>query len=218
MRPGQSCWKVKRAAEAFTESIQTSGTIKERSPEAELSNLPGGAAYMAKRTLNELANLIALHDNDPVSFYTQLELENHFEEDSDGNEKREALPEPWCLRPGQSCWKREAEAEDPVAKDKRWCLRPGQSCWKAKRAAEAVLDVVGREAEALEDKPFAPALARSANPEPWCLRPGQSCWKREADAEPEPQWCMRPGQSCWKAKRDIQSMQVAARAVLTALE
>lgn len=216
LRPGEGCWKVKRAAEAFAEAISSSGGISERSPAAEYSNQYGGAAYMAKRHLNEVANLIALSQNDPVSFYKQLELENQLDHDTEGdkNEKRDAspAPEPWCLRPGEGCWKRGADA---VSEDKRWCLRPGEGCWKAKRAAEAVLAIVGRDAENVDSKPFAPAYFAKRDAEPWCLRPGEGCWKRSADANPEP-WCLRPGEGCWKAKRDILAMRSAAMEIINA--
>lgn len=219
LRPGQGCWKVKRAADAFAEAIHSSGGLTERSPAAEWSNQVGGAAYMAKRNINELANLIALAQNDPESFYQQLALENQLDQDTDDtttNEKRSAepAPEPWCLRPGQGCWKRNA---DPVSEDKRWCLRPGQGCWKAKRAAEAVLAVVGRGAdEDIESKPFNPAYFAKRDAEPWCLRPGQGCWKRDAEANPEP-WCLRPGQGCWKAKRDMLAMRSVAMEIVNSL-
>ena len=182
---------------------------------------------MAKRNLNELANLIALAQNDPESFYGQLELENQFEADDDGSDKEKrtaeadadpwclrpgqgcwkrdasAVPEPWCTRLGQGCWKRDARAEaDPVNEDKRWCLRPGQGCWKAKRAATAVLNAIGEaDPDDLQSKPFNPAFFA----------------KREAQPDPEP-WCLRPGQGCWKAKRDILAMRAAAFDIIDSLE
>lgn len=239
MRPGQSCWKRAAAADAFAEAIHTSGGLEARTPAAISSNFPGGAAHYAKRSINELANLIALAENDPETFYSQLELENQFLADSEdadagdddsnddgktddskeekrsGETKRE--PQPWCMRPGQSCWKRDAESEPEAEaepwcmrpgqscwkqkraeEDKRWCMRPGQSCWKAKRAAEAVVDALReREAEPIEAKPFDPA------------------YFAKRDAEP---WCMRPGQSCWKAKRDMEAMHVVAREIIEAFE
>lgn len=67
-----------------------------------------------------------------------------------------------------------------------WCERPGQSCWKAKRAAGAVLDVVGHEntARAPEAEPWCERpgqscwkAKREAAPEadPWCNCPGTPC-------------------------------------------
>lgn len=221
-RPGQSCWKVKRAAEAFAESISSSGRLETRAPEAELSNLPGGAEFKAKRSVDELAHLVALSRRSPDAYYNNLELEARFAADSDLTVKRDALPAPWCERPGQSCWKRSAEADaDAAAEDKRWCERPGQSCWKAKRAAEAVLDIVGaQETRDLDKKSFDPEFSKRSA-EAWCERPGQSCWKRDAEANAEAEaeaWCERPGQSCWKARRDLHAIRIAAREVVDSLE
>ncbi|KAH7134079.1 hypothetical protein EDB81DRAFT_90582 [Dactylonectria macrodidyma] len=216
MRPGQSCWKAKRAAEAFAEAIGTSGGLQARDAAADLSNLRGGAAFTAKRAVNELANTAAATEDDPFAYYFGLGLDKEFHADSDDKGKRDALPAPWCMRPGQSCWKNKRDANpeadaEAVAEDKRWCMRPGQSCWKAKRAAEAVLEAVGSDDEDLDDKPFDPAYFAKRDAQPWCMRPGQSCWKR--DASPEP-WCMRPGQSCWKAKRDVTAMRTVARSIV----
>ncbi|KAF4977996.1 hypothetical protein FZEAL_5561 [Fusarium zealandicum] len=232
MRPGQSCWKVKRAAEAFTDAIHSSGGLAARSPEADLSHLSGGAAYKAKRDVNELANLLAIasSNGDELEYYKNLGLDKEFEADSDPKQKRDALPAPWCMRPGQSCWKAKRDANpeaDAQAKwrDSRWCMRPGQSCWKAKRAAEAVLEAVEGDDEDAETKPFDPAYFSKRDAQPWCMRPGQSCWKAKRDASPEaaPEaeaepWCMRPGQSCWKAKRDILAMKTVARGIVESFE
>ncbi|KAF7559868.1 hypothetical protein G7046_g4278 [Stylonectria norvegica] len=234
IRPGQPCWKAKRAALALSDSISTSGGLAARTPEDGFSNLPGGAAYVAKRSLNDLANLVALAENDPESFYSQLELDNQLPHDSDEGEetpegddstegddktKRDATPEPWCIRPGQPCWKRDPQPDaDPADKDKRWCIRPGQPCWKAKRAAEAVLEAVGDSDETAE---YDPAYFSKRSAEPWCIRPGQPCWKRSAEAGEnleEKRWCIRPGQPCWKAKRDIMAVRAAANDILKSLE
>jgi hypothetical protein len=202
MRVGQSCWKAKRAAEAFAGAVSSSGGLQARTPEADISHSQGGAAYYAKRSLNELANLVALVEDDPVSFYEALALENEFPPDTETTGDDSNEPE-----------KRSAEA---AAEDKRWCMRVGQSCWKAKRAAEAVLDAIGtRSTEDFSTKPFDPKFAVKRDAEPWCMRVGQSCWKRDADPEP---WCMRVGQSCWKAKRDLQAMSVVARSIVEAYE
>lgn len=215
-RPGQSCWKVKRAAEAFAGSFSEAQSLEARSPEAELSHLPGGSSFKAKRVVNDLAHIVALTKNSPDAFYNDLSLESHFARDTDSAVKRNALPAPWCERPGQSCWKRDAEADaEAISEDKRWCERPGQSCWKAKRAAEAVLGATGPvEARNLDERSFDPEFAKR-EADAWCERPGQSCWKRDAEAEA---WCERPGQSCWKAKRDLDAMRLAARDVLSTLQ
>ncbi|KAI5463617.1 hypothetical protein BGZ63DRAFT_402907 [Mariannaea sp. PMI_226] len=217
-RIGQSCWKVKRAAEAFSQSIQSSGGLSARDAEADMSNLAGGAAFTAKRSVNDLANHLALASHSPEEFYAALDLASQFHPDSDEKTKRDALPNPWCERIGQSCWKRDAEADkQAVAKDKRWCERIGQSCWKAKRAAEAVLDVVGRDDEGVDHKPFDPDFFSKRDAQPWCERIGQSCWKEKRDAHPDP-WCERIGQSCWKARRDLNAVRVVARSIIEAYE
>ena len=201
-RPGQPCWKVKRAAEALFASIDTSGGLEARSAAGDISNMPGGLAFKAKRAVDELAHLVSLSEHDPEHFYNGLELEKHFEPDSEADSvvKRDGLPAPWCERPGQSCWKRDAEADaHAAANDKRWCERPGQSCWKARRAAEAVLEVVGsgeEESVDMEARGFDPEFA-----------------KRDAEA-----WCERPGQSCRRARRDLYAVRNAAEGVLAALE
>ncbi|KAH7312598.1 hypothetical protein B0I35DRAFT_411302 [Stachybotrys elegans] len=207
MRPGQSCWKVKRAAEAFADAIHATD-LEARSPEAEASviSVSGEASRAARRSVVELANLIALAEAEPYLFYEGLDLDTKFptppDAPADDKVKREATPEAveedkrWCMRPGQSCWKAKRAAEavvEAIEQDKRWCMRPGQSCWKRDAEPEA-------EAEGEEKR--------------WCMRPGQSCWKREEDKR----WCMRPGQSCWKAKRDLHAMHAAARDVIQSLE
>lgn len=196
---GQACWKLKRATEAFTNSIRTSGGVMARSSEA--SNLPGGAAFAAKTSIVDLANLIALAENDPESFYTQLDLENELQMEShtDDKEKREASPEPFCFHRGQACWKAKREASPEP-----FCFHRGQACWKAKR---------------------------EASPEPFCFHRGQACWKakRAADAvvdaiaeaekeeslskrEPEP-WCFIRGGHCWKAATQLDAIGKAARSI-----
>lgn len=221
-RPGMPCWKVKRAAEAFSESIQSSGALKERTPEADYSNSPGGAAYVTKRSINELAHLASLTARDPAEYYRDLGLETRFAAD-EGNVKREAAPEPWCWRPGEPCWKRDSSDAPVYVKDKRWCDRPGEPCWKAKRAADAVLEAIGDEKDTGADAPFDPA-GESGHFPAECNGPRILCWKkREAspeanpEANPEP-WCWRPGMPCWKAKRDLHALQLAARNIVDSLE
>ncbi|KAG6036512.1 hypothetical protein E4U41_005631 [Claviceps citrina] len=224
-RPGEPCWKVKRVADAFAEAIKSSGGLRERTPEAEYSNAPGGAAYNAKRSLNELAHLAALTARNPDEYYNDLGLENEFEADEGAVDKR--APEPWCYRPGEPCWKRDATPDDVPTKDKRWCYRPGEPCWKTKRAADAVLKAIRSDDGAAEapkpaagptdpkDLPFQPG---SFPPE--CNGPRILCWKkREAAAEAAPDanpapWCYRPGEPCWKAKRDLHALEVAARNIV----
>ncbi|OAQ71329.1 clock-controlled pheromone ccg-4 precursor [Pochonia chlamydosporia 170] len=209
-RPGEPCFKVKRVADAFAEAIKTSGGLKEREPEAEYSNSPGGAAHIAKRLVNELAHLSALTAREPDQYYRDLGMESQFERDEPHNEKRDAdadaAPEPWCWRPGQSCWKRDPSNDPVPVKDKRWCHRPGQSCWKAKRAAEAVVRAV--EDDSHDDGGDAGSGNEGGHFPDICNGPGILCWKKRSaapnpDAEPEAEpeaepWCWRPGQPCWK--------------------
>ncbi|KAK1770012.1 putative pheromone precursor protein 1 protein [Phialemonium atrogriseum] len=186
---GQSCWKVKRAAEAFAEALRpTEGTVHAR--EAEISNQPGNAAFMAKRQVDELALVLAAASEDPEGFYSALGLSDGFPADTaTGAEKREPV---------------DHEA------DKRWCLIKGQSCWKAKRAAEAVVSAI----ETVHDPrstPFDPLARSKREAEPWCLIKGQSCWKRDASAEAA---CNAPNGACTKAKRDLHAIYNVARSIL----
>lgn len=191
---GEACWKVTRSAEAFNDALHSSGAYKE-SRAADISNHPGGAAYHAKRSFEELANLVASAFPDPESLYEALQLDEHFGPDSnltetegEGGEiaaRDEAAIDPrWCTRfQGQGCWKREATP---------WCTRfQGQGCWK--RAVQ----MTPREAEA----------------NPWCTRfQGQGCWKRSDDdsavskREASPAFCPFGGEAgavCYASKRDF---------------
>lgn len=206
-RPGQPCWKVKRVAEAFSESIKSSGALKERTPEADYSNSPGGAAYKIKRSLNELAHVASLTAREPAEYYRDLGLETRFAAD-EGLDKRDTAAEDkrqWCGGPGEPCWK-----------DKRWCNAPGQPCWKAKRAAEAVINEI-RDISKRDEGGDAPSPhhfpAVCNGPNILCLKT-----KREASPEASPQWCWAPGQQCWKAKRDLHALDLAARNVVESLE
>ncbi|KAK8929772.1 hypothetical protein H634G_01641 [Metarhizium anisopliae BRIP 53293] len=221
-RPGQPCWKVKRVAEAFSESIKSSGALKERTPEADYSNSPGGAAYKIKRSLIELAHVASLTAREPAEYYRDLGLETRFAAD-EGLDKRQ-----WCGSPGEPCWKdkRDAVAEDkrqwcggpgePCWKDKRWCGAPGEPCWKAKRAAEAVINEIrdiSKRDEGGDAPPSHHFPAVCNGPNILCLKT-----KREASPEASPQWCWAPGQPCWKAKRDLHALDLAARNVVESLE
>ncbi|KAG5912656.1 hypothetical protein E4U53_005228 [Claviceps sorghi] len=217
-RIGEPCWKVKRVAEALTEAITSSGGLKERAPEAEYSNAPGGAAYKARRSVNELAHLAALTTRNPEEYVRGLGLDAQFGPEARGVEKREA--DPWCYRIGEPCWKRDASPDDIPTKDKRWCYRIGEPCWKSKRAAEAVLHEI-RSDDAHDDahdaKDAPPPPAKQPFP-PACNGPRVLCWKkREAAPEPEPEpepWCYRIGEPCWKAKRHLKALELAARSIV----
>ena len=210
--PGQPCWKVKRVAEAFAEAIQSSGGVAKRTPESEAGNLPGGAGYASKRAVNELAHLIALTRDAPNDYYKGLGLGDQFAAD-EGNQKREAAPEPWCWAPGEPCWKAKREAApepwcsipgEPCWKEKReaapepWCWAPGEPCWKSKRAADEVIEAIGTEEEnPASHLPFHPSHVPSS-PHGFAGH-GPAWWKREAAPEP---WCSIPGEPCWKEKRE----------------
>ncbi|KAK7729991.1 hypothetical protein SLS53_009106 [Cytospora paraplurivora] len=193
---GQGCWKVRRAAEAFSDAITTSGGIKE-SRAAEISNHRGGAAYNAKRSIDELAALVASAYPDSDTFYKSLGLYQQFAADSALEEAdtttdisaRDAAAESeetkrWCLLKGQGCWKREATP---------WCLLKGQGCWKRS----------------------VPMTAREAEADPWCLLKGQGCWKRADDSvsaaavdkrEAAPAFCPfggEAGNTCYVSKREF---------------
>ncbi|KYK56087.1 hypothetical protein DCS_08053 [Drechmeria coniospora] len=222
-RPGSGCWKVKRSVEVFSRAIRSSGGLEARSPEADFSNAPGGVAYAVKRAVDHLANVLALSSDNPEQYYKELGLEKEFEPDSGGKVKREALPNPWCTRPGSGCWKkRDATAvqkrscagaasvcwEDDgetSTEEKRWCTRPGSGCWKAKRAADAVLEAIGDDDNEALEAAFDPAASHSHS----------GARKREASPEP---WCTRPGSGCWKVKRDLEAIRAAARSISAALE
>ncbi|WKT45639.1 hypothetical protein QSH57_010513 [Fusarium oxysporum f. sp. vasinfectum] len=105
---GQPCWKAKRdaAPEPWSPLI-----------------FPRDAAHKAKRSIVELANLIALSARgSPEEYFKSLELETFFPD---------AAPNATAKRDLNT-----------LQEDKRWCMWRGQPCWKAKRAAEAVLDAV----------------------------------------------------------------------------
>lgn len=134
---GQGCWKVKRAADAFTTAIHSSGGLAARDESSS------EAAFVAKRQIDALALAIAAGQGDPQAYYNALGLGGEFAKAEKPPAKREANPEPWCLIRGQACWKAKRAAEPEAAqKDKRWCLVRGQACWKTKRAAEAVVSAI----------------------------------------------------------------------------
>jgi hypothetical protein len=232
---GQPCWKVKRAAEAFAESIASSGGVVE-AREAEGSGLSGNAAFEAKRQVDDLALFIAAATGDPTSYYKALGLGGQFGADAkaEKSEKREAGADPqwcmirgqpcwkgkrdaepqWCMIRGQPCWKSKRTATDFNDPDKRWCLIRGQPCWKAKRAAEAVVTAIESTHDP-RDVPFNPEARVKREAEPWCLIRGQPCWKREANAEASAEAaCNAPDGACTKAKRDLTAIYLAARNIL----
>jgi hypothetical protein len=217
-QPGQPCYRVDAAAQALARSLKSSGELSKRTPEAEFSNSPGGAAYLAKRSVNELANLAALTARDPAKYYRDLGLDKVFERDEAHDVKRDAEAVPWCQRRGFGCWKRDDSGDDDSVKDKRWCGGEGQACWRAKRAADAVLEAIG-DGKDEAAPPFDPSHHSGHYPA-YCEGPGILCLKKRT-ASPDPEaspWCWRPGFGCWKAKRDLQALQVAARKISEAFE
>ena len=179
---GQACWKVARAAEAFADAIKSDGSLAARSPEIDFSHAPGGASFVAKRAVDNLANVIAVARDEPEGYYESLNLGSEFHADT--VDKRDPEPNPWCTRPGASC-KRDPEPA-PKPNPDPWCTRPGASC---KRDTKE-LKQSKREA--------------SPDPDPWCRRPGASC--KRGEMEQDKRWCTRPGASCRKARRAAEAV------------
>lgn len=186
---GQGCWKAKRAADAFSQALQSSGGYKE-SRAADISNHPGGAAYHAKRSFEELAALVASAYPNPEALYADLNLSDHFGPDSnlteaDGSEGEPAPPGfegPGPEEEGSPI----AARDEGAAIDPRWCFWKGQGCWK-------------REAT------------------PWCYWKGKNCWKRDGMDEVVAR-CNSPAGACTAARRDLNSMHAAARSLLSTLD
>lgn len=170
---GEGCWRVKRAAYAFANAVRGAEGV-EQSRSAEVSNMEGGAAYNAKRAVDDIATMIAGRTSEPPEFMKKLYFLSHFGPDANlttattaaalgpettAADRRSTQDEfstststsdatrRTCLFQGDSCWKREAAP---------WCLFQGEGCWKR---AE-------------------PMAKREAEANPWCLFPGQGCWKR----------------------------------------
>ncbi|KAK1623643.1 hypothetical protein BDP81DRAFT_454429 [Colletotrichum phormii] len=205
---GQGCWKVKRAAETFAVALAKDDLVVDRdSPQALASHARGGAAYTAKRALNELADIVAASQDDPFYYYGGLDIGNHFAADTPEAEavvaRRDVEAEGgWCNSKliGQPCWKRDVETsgDDVHSGERHWCNRPGAPCAIARRAAEALLDgVVDGEEEGNE--------AQAAKTEAFCTSHDQDCWTRSADP------------AAWKASRDLKAMKAAARDLLEAV-
>ncbi|CAK7238621.1 MAG: hypothetical protein STHCBS139747_000038 [Sporothrix thermara] len=197
---GQSCWKVKRTAEAFAEAIASSGgpATNGDSSLSRRSHATGGIANNAMRSLDGLATIVASTQANPRSFYSDLLLASHFPAPAeDGGAE-----------------KRDAEAEANPEAEAQFCMWMGQSCWKVKRAAEAIVNTIdGFTASSAVAKRDAEAEA-NANPQ-FCMWMGQSCWKRSEDNLEGR--CYAPGGSCAAASRDLNAMYNAARQVLDSL-
>ncbi|KAJ4138308.1 hypothetical protein NW768_002130 [Fusarium equiseti] len=145
MWKGQPCWKAKRdAGVALSNALLSTRDLTTRSI-AEIEYFPRDAAHQAKRSIVELANVIALSARgNSEEYFKSLDLEESFPDLPDNtNAKREAAPEPepkWCQWKGQPCSGKKTKRE--AVPDPKWCQWKGQPCWKAKRAAEAVLAAV----------------------------------------------------------------------------
>ncbi|KAG8165180.1 hypothetical protein KVR01_005455 [Diaporthe batatas] len=194
---GEGCWKAKRAAEAFSSALQSTGGYKE-SRAADISNQPGGAAYHAKRNFEQLAAIVASVYPSPEALYEDLNLIGAFPPDSNltipegqgppppsglaARDEAAAIDPRWCFWKGEGCWKREATP---------WCFWKGEGCWK--RGVE----MSKREAEA----------------NPWCFWKGEGCWKRADEAssavdkrDAAPAFCPFGGEAgsvCYASKRDF---------------
>lgn len=200
---GEGCWKVKRAAYAFANAIRSAGAIKE-SRAAEVSNMQGGAAYNAKRAIEDIGSALAGRTDSPVEFFKKLAILKHFHPDvnftiptATTNLTRRAVEgvelaereetdntRRWCLFRGEGCWKRDAAP---------WCLFRGEGCWKRS----------------------VPMEAREAAADPWCLFRGEGCWKRAEETTPAlearaadaaPAFCPLGGaaaNTCYASKRDF---------------
>lgn len=182
---GEGCWKAKRAADAFSSALQSTGGYKE-SRAADISNHPGGAAYHAKRTFEQLAAIVASVYPSPEALYEDLNLIGAFHPDTNLTIAEGAgegpPPPPSAAGPGGPPTGLAAR-DEAAAIDPRWCFWKGEGCWK-------------REAT------------------PWCFWKGEGCWKRgvemskrEAEANP---WCFWKGEGCWK-RTDENSSAVERR-------
>ncbi len=240
---GQSCWKVKRAAVAFAEAFAGAGVggpAEASSAEARRSNAPGGAAYRAKRAVDDLAAVVASTRDDPTGYYNSLGFDVHFFPDEPEPEHEPESGHGHGAAANETTTKRAvSEAIEAREADARWCTWVGQSCWKVRRAAEAIVDTIdGFEAggggvgvnpnspadtnikrDHVAFEPVAFGRKRSASPEAdprWCTWVGQSCWKRNEVVGVAAR-CDAVGGRCASARRDLHAMYHAARSVLDEL-
>ncbi|KAF4953468.1 hypothetical protein FSARC_12358 [Fusarium sarcochroum] len=148
---GQSCWKVKRdAGEALSSALHTTRSIDIPSvnPRSISDAAQINAAHQAKRSVVELANMVALSARgSSEEYFKSLNLEEHFPDYTSGGH---AKGEEKTLQS-----KREATPGKPrQCYEMRWCMCVGQSCWKAKRAAEAVLATIDARDAGSDDSHF----------------------------------------------------------------
>lgn len=155
--PGQSCWKTKRAADAFAEAIADAFAAADAQPEAE-AHMKRYAAAMPEPDPAAEAEALAL-----AEAIAQFPRYCHLPGMSCPKTKRNPAPQfpRYCHMGGKPTCpkneKRDAEAHaaalaEATADFPRYCHLPGQSCWKVKRAAEAVAEALAQpEAEAVAD-------------------------------------------------------------------
>ncbi|KAM3503098.1 hypothetical protein MY11210_008836 [Beauveria gryllotalpidicola] len=214
LRPGQPCWKVKRAVDALSEPAATPSPLENGAVPAVGADDVGLFASVAHDRLMYLA---AQALSDPTSAYHKRSVEEGGDADEQSAfEKRWCMQNPkcwkravdehgglskrWCLLPAEPCWKRSDDENGELAK--RWCLRPGEPCWKRS------IDQQGE-------------LAKR-----WCLRPGEPCWKAKRAAESvlnagqeegdaQEQDCGDDGE-CTVAKRHLDGLHHVARAIVEA--
>ncbi|KAM6485986.1 hypothetical protein HDV62DRAFT_264884 [Trichoderma sp. SZMC 28011] len=195
-QPGQACWKVARAAEAFADSMKFVGGLESR----DEHGIPNEIALSAINGLDQLSTMILYASEDPHAFRPYGE--NGTETSPYKRDAADQLDRRWCYRVGMPCWipKRDAKVND----EKRWCYRIGMSCWVPKRG-EAEVQEEKREIQVEEKR--------------WCYRIGMSCWVPRSDAETQEEkrdveiqeskrWCYRPGEPCWVPKRGEAEVQV----------
>nr|AAC39328.1 mating type 1 pheromone precursor [Cryphonectria parasitica] len=220
---GEGCWKVKRAVYAFANAIRGAAGIPE-SRSAEISNMRGGAAYNAKRAVQDIATMMAGRTSEPPEFLKQLFILEHFgpdanitafgppptdadaapisTDDDSTTTKRDADAEPWCLFHGEGCWKRSEEAGSSAA--------TSLATRDASPAAAAFCPFEGSSTCYASKRDFAAADKRA------CNQPGEACYvarcaaeaivteiaswapaKRSAEAVAA-RWCLFHGEGCWK--------------------
>jgi hypothetical protein len=223
-QPGQPCWKVKRAVDAFSASLGDAPSTHiarndDLANDPAFANLTAALFGAEKRSDNEFDKRwcyrlgVNKHDTcwkkrwDAVPA-TEEGLTKRGADETD-------LDKRWCYRLGvnkhDTCWKKRDVVEQEADLNKRWCYRLGvnkhDTCWKKRSVAAAVVDeTIDQNAD--DD---AEALAKR-----WCYRLGvnkhDTCWKKRAEEHAR---CYSENGECALAARDLDSILVAARGVLT---
>ncbi|KAL2270267.1 hypothetical protein VTJ83DRAFT_2451 [Remersonia thermophila] len=222
---GQSCHTVKRAAEAFSETIrENAGLVTREESSGELS-------YIARRQLHELALAIAAAHDNPRYFYDSIATPTIADKPS---EKRDAEPG-WCTQfLGMPCWKR--TEKDLPTKVKRgpapgWCTQfLGMPCWKREEPATPVrrdpepgwcTQFLGMPCWKREESPAAGNEVAKREPEGCTQANGVPCWNKRDEVthvprdvatpvrrDPEPGWCTQfLGMPCWKRDAPVEARE-----------